>query len=98
MFTARQVHQFERGKKIASSEFESMKMLYNIMPELVVKPVAWGSNVGEPDAYFFDIEEEAQGPEQHELTRLRKAIMVQVIPRLLRPLETEGRTLTLLHR
>ncbi|KAK3935809.1 hypothetical protein QBC46DRAFT_461873 [Diplogelasinospora grovesii] len=150
------VHQFEHGKNMASSEFEAMKTLYNVMPEMVVEPVAWGAYVEEPDTYFFvcrfydlmlgdsnrgdtdkksnkipdvsvfpalvaelhkrgesktrefgfplttyggrlgtvfDAEEKTQGPDE-ELTRLREGIMTKVIPRLLRPLETEGRTLT----
>lgn len=42
---------------------------------------------------LFDLEEEVQGPEE-ELAQLRKGFFELIIPRLLRPLETEGRTLT----
>lgn len=42
---------------------------------------------------IFDQEEETQGPDE-ELAVLRKGFFELVIPRLLRPLETEGRTLT----
>lgn len=44
-------------------------------------------------ARCFDAEEETHGPDE-ELHQLREAIMALVIPRLLRPLETEGRKLT----
>lgn len=46
----------------------------------------------------FDEEEETHGADP-ELTELRKALMEKVIPRLLRPLETEGRKVipTLIH-
>lgn len=43
--------------------------------------------------HLFNIEAEAQEPDE-EMEHLRKGIMTKVIPRLLRPLETEGRTLT----
>ena len=39
---------------------------------------------------FFELEEESQGYDE-EMAELRKGIMENVIPRLLRPLETEGR-------
>lgn len=39
---------------------------------------------------FFEAEEESQGYDE-EMAELRKEIMEKVIPRLLRPLETEGR-------
>ncbi|KAK1765477.1 Fructosamine/Ketosamine-3-kinase [Phialemonium atrogriseum] len=42
---------------------------------------------------IFDLEEQTQGPDE-ELAVLRKGFFELVIPRLLRPLETEGRTLT----
>lgn len=40
----------------------------------------------------FDVEELTQGPED-DMRMLRKGIMEKVIPRLLRPMETEGRKL-----
>lgn len=44
-------------------------------------------------ASIFVMEEETQGPDE-EMSRLREGLMTKVIPRLLRPLETEGRVLT----
>ena len=47
---------------------------------------------------FFELEEEAQGHDK-EMVELRKKIMEKVIPRLLRPMETDGRKIvpTLVH-
>jgi fructosamine-3-kinase len=47
---------------------------------------------------IFDMEEKVQGADE-EMRQLREGLMTKVIPRLLRPLETEGRTLipTLVH-
>ncbi|KAL2189944.1 hypothetical protein L209DRAFT_679532 [Thermothelomyces heterothallicus CBS 203.75] len=42
---------------------------------------------------IFDMEEQAQGPDE-EMRQLREGLMTKVIPRLLRPLETEGRSVT----
>jgi fructosamine-3-kinase len=42
---------------------------------------------------IFDMEEQTHGPDE-EMRELRHGLMTKVIPRLLRPLETEGRTLT----
>ncbi|KAK3382236.1 Fructosamine kinase-domain-containing protein [Lasiosphaeria ovina] len=160
------VHQFEHGRDMAETEFESMRLMHDVMPEFVMRPLAWGAFAEEPDAFFllvpfydlcrksikppeyvalvaelhrrgavpggkfglpfhtyagrirqdfpvratweqcfldgmvllFDAEEEAQGADE-ELTRLRQSIFATVIPRLLRPLETEGHRLvpTLCH-
>ncbi|KAK7999566.1 hypothetical protein PG990_012166 [Apiospora arundinis] len=161
------VHQTETGKDMASSEFEAMKLLRKVMPELVAKPIAWGLYLERPDTWFylcrycelsgglpplskfpellaemhrrsaaspsamgqgdlfgldlvtyggrnphyfppslsweeaftrglqktFDMEEATQGPNP-EMRRLRESLMTKVIPRLLRPLETDGRTVT----
>ncbi|KAH9909773.1 Fructosamine/Ketosamine-3-kinase [Xylariomycetidae sp. FL2044] len=146
---------------MVSSEFNSMKTLYDTMPEIVAEPIAWGAYTEEPDTYFFicrfcklsgkipelcnfpmllaemhrrgvspdgkfgmpfitysgrnpqyfppsdtweecfskglrtvfAMEEETHGPDP-ELDELREGILTKVIPRLLRPLETEGRILT----
>lgn len=135
-----------------------MAALHNALPELVPKPIAWGTYEKEPDVHFFlcnfhdmtedipdissfpamlaqlhkngvsptgkfgfpvqtyqgrlpqnttecdtweecfsrgieqffKLEEKAQGYDE-EMAQLRKGIMEKVIPRLLRPLETEGR-------
>ncbi|KAK7755536.1 hypothetical protein SLS62_002470 [Diatrype stigma] len=162
------VHQFEHGKNMVSSEFQSMQALYRVMPELVAEPIAWGSYVAEPDAHFFlcrfcaltgeipslrdddddfprliaelhkrgvsptgrfgmpyatysgrnplyfppsdsweecfakglaaifDMEADThrEVDDDGELRELREGIMTRVIPRLLHPLETEGRALT----
>jgi fructosamine-3-kinase len=47
---------------------------------------------------IFDMEEKVQGRDE-EMRQLREGLMTKVIPRLLRPLETEGKTLipTLVH-
>ncbi|KAK4032546.1 hypothetical protein C8A01DRAFT_20379 [Parachaetomium inaequale] len=42
---------------------------------------------------IFDAEEQTHGPDE-EMRHLREGLMTKVIPRLLRPLETEGRVLT----
>lgn len=146
---------------MVSAEFESMRMLYDVMPELIARPIAWGEYESMPDTYFFlceyvdlggsipDVtnfpalvaelhkrpkgvasdgkfgfplitwggthpvsfplsdrwedcfyqglkssfaaEIETQGHDE-ELEALEKGILEKVIPRLLRPLETEGRT------
>ncbi|KAK1829369.1 protein-ribulosamine 3-kinase, chloroplastic [Podospora conica] len=44
-------------------------------------------------ALTFEMEKETHGPDA-ELDRLREGILNQVVPRLLGPLETEGRTIT----
>ena len=41
---------------------------------------------------IFDMEEQTHGPDE-EMQRLRDGLMTKLIPRLLRPLETEGRVL-----
>lgn len=43
--------------------------------------------------FIFDLEEETHGPNE-EMQQLREGLITKIIPRLLRPLETEGRTLT----
>lgn len=147
---------------MASSEYEAVKVLYSVYPEIVPEPMAWGRYKEEDEVYFFvtrfyelsgDIpdvtdfpallaemhkrpearsktgefgfpiityggrnpvkfplsktweecltkcfqeafaaEEQTQGPDP-ELTRLREALFAKVIPRLIRPMETEGRHL-----
>ncbi|KAI0123278.1 Fructosamine kinase-domain-containing protein [Xylariales sp. AK1849] len=155
------VQQGDYGEKVFTGEYASMKALYEVMPELVPKPVGTGHYARDPDKWFFlcafhemvddvpdveefstmvaemhkrgaspdgkfgfpvatyggrlpmiypvsdtweelftrvmvatfDVEEETQGPDE-DLKMLRQGIMENVIPRLLRPLETGGRTLT----
>lgn len=156
------VHQSERGREMASSEFEAAKMLYAVMPELVAEPFGFGEYKKEKGVSFFlcryyklsgdipnisnfpallaemhrrpaglsptgefglslvtyggrnphrfplaktweqcfagglaltfKMEEDTHGPDA-ELDQLREDIMTKVIPRLLRPLETEGRSI-----
>jgi protein-ribulosamine 3-kinase len=151
---------------MASSEYEAMKHLYAIMPEMVAEPLAWGSYQTDPTIWFyvcryvefegglpdkteftarlvemhrrgvstkgefgfpivtyggrnphwfpvtksweetfsrglertFEMEEDTHGADE-DMRRLRDGIMSRVIPRLLRPLETEGREVipTLVH-
>jgi len=151
---------------MVSAEYEAMKALYSVMPEMVAEPLGWGPYEAEPDTWFFicrycelsggtpdasdfpalvaemhsrgsstkgefgfpvvafggrnpswfpvtnsweetfsrglartfELEEETHGPDE-EMRRLRDGIMTRVVPRLLRPLETEGRKLvpTLVH-
>ncbi|EFX06060.1 hypothetical protein CMQ_4129 [Grosmannia clavigera kw1407] len=146
---------------MVSAEFEAMTTLYQVMPEIVAEPLAWGGYEMENDTWFyicrfhelsedipdvsdfpallaelhkrgganetefgfpittyggrnrrtfpvsksweetfskglhntFDIEEETQGKPE-EMTSLRKEFVAKIVPRLLRPLETEGRKLT----
>jgi len=155
------VHQGEHGKTMVSAEFEAMSALFKIMPEIIARPVGWGSYESFPDTYFFvceyhemseDIPDLSDFPaliaEMHkrgispdgkfgfpletfsgnaaqnfpvtdtweecfsrgiqkifaaetkthgrdeELESLTTAMVEKVIPRLLRPLETEGRKIT----
>ncbi|KAI1290668.1 Fructosamine kinase-domain-containing protein [Xylaria venustula] len=150
----------ERGRLIMSSEFHCMTKIYNIMPDLVPKPIAWGTYSSIPDVHFFlcdfrlmksclpnletfpakvgdmhragispngkfgfdvtifhgnipiehgwsdtweeyftrttrilfELEQEAQGPNE-EIRKLMIPFFEKVVPRLLRPLETGGRTI-----
>lgn len=160
-----QVHQGKTGREMAESEYKATKMLFNIMPEMVAEPMAWGAYKDLPDTWFylcryyklsgglpdlfefpkllaemhrrgsrtgnfgldqvtyggrnpkyfppsrtweetfskglqktFEREEDTQGPDEN-MQRLRDVLMTKVVPRLLRPLEIEGRTIapTLVH-
>lgn len=149
----------ETGKNMVTSEFESMKAVYAVVPEFVPKPVAWGTYTSIPDTYFLlcefremtddmpephlfdaslsalhqrsvsptgkfgfhittyagnlpqmvewedswetfftksmrwalDLEIERKGPDP-ELDKLSVVLFEKVIPRLLHPLESDGRT------
>jgi protein-ribulosamine 3-kinase len=153
-----QVLQGDTGKGIVSSEFVSMSTMYDIVPDITTKPIAWGTYASNPNIHFLlcifhemtnevpdvevfpakiaelhmkgvspngkfgfpvinysgrlpqstiwcdtweesfsrilkhtlELEEEAQGYSE-EMRRLADAVITKVIPRLLRPLETEGR-------
>lgn len=58
----------------------------------------WEESFSKGIQRFFELEEQAQGFDE-EMVELRKGIMEKVIPRLLRPMETEGRKVvpTLVH-
>ncbi|KAK8042976.1 hypothetical protein PG994_013459 [Apiospora phragmitis] len=47
------VHQGEHGKTMVSAEYEAMKTLYKLAPEMVPKPIAWGSFEDMPDIHFI---------------------------------------------
>ncbi|KAK0639450.1 Fructosamine kinase-domain-containing protein [Cercophora newfieldiana] len=151
----------DQGKNMVHGEFESMRTIYGVLPELIPKPIAWGAYDAVPETYFilsefrdfYDIEKtmpdpdtigrllatlhqksnspngefgfhvttylgnlpqyvawdgsweaffassmryalklekERKGPDK-ELDDLSEILFKKVIPRLLRPLETEGR-------
>ncbi|XMA09023.1 hypothetical protein WAI453_001814 [Rhynchosporium graminicola] len=114
------VHQGASGKTMVPSEFQSMGVLYNVIPEMVARPVGWGSYESVPDTHFFvcefhelseDVPDVADFPaleaEMHKrgvspdgkfgfsletFGGNNPQMFPKVIPRLLRPLETEGRT------
>lgn len=144
---------------MVTQEFESMKTLYDMVPHLVPKPIAYGTYAASPNIHFFvsefiemtddvpdpsfmasladlhartispnnkygfsiptfqrgipqytewtdsweeffanslkrvfELEEKTHGPDK-ELKALERAILQKVVPRLLRPLETGGRTI-----
>lgn len=60
------------------------------LPQDTTECDTWEESFSRSIGRFFELEEESQGQEE-EMSQLRKAIMEKVIPRLLRPLETEGR-------
>ncbi|KAJ8127191.1 hypothetical protein O1611_g6447 [Lasiodiplodia mahajangana] len=43
----------ERGKTMMSSEFYCMTKIYDVMPDLVPRPIAWGTYSKIPDVHFF---------------------------------------------
>lgn len=47
------VHQGEHGRNMVSAEFEAMTVLYKAAPDMVAKPIAWGSYEAIPDTHFF---------------------------------------------
>ncbi|KAH7130323.1 Fructosamine kinase-domain-containing protein [Dendryphion nanum] len=63
------------------------------LPQDVSQCDIWEESFTSGMVKFFDLEEEAQGRDQ-TMTILRKDIILTVIPRLLRPLESEGRRVT----
>src|SRR3954454_15230361 len=49
----KRVHQGEAGKTMVSSEFQAMSKLYEVIPEIVAKPVGWGTYESVLDTHFF---------------------------------------------
>jgi fructosamine-3-kinase len=43
----------DTGRKMVHGEFESMKAIYNLLPDFVPKPIAWGTYQSNPDTHFF---------------------------------------------
>ncbi|CAH0049822.1 unnamed protein product [Clonostachys solani] len=150
----------ERGRLMVSGEFSSMSRIYSASPDLVPRPIAWGTYCSTPDVHFFlcefremkeelpgldsfparmadlhrnatsengkfgndvktfhgntpiehgwsdtweeyftrttrvllEMEQKVQGPNQ-EILDLSGPFFGKVIPRLLRPLETGGRSI-----
>jgi protein-ribulosamine 3-kinase len=150
----------DRGKGMISGEFTSMSLIYEAKPDLVPKPIAWGTYATIPNVHFFlsnfhdmtdelpdlhtfpamiaelhrngtspngkfgfptttyhgntpidhgwsntweeyfkrttsvllKLEQESQGPNK-ELLDLVDPFLNKVVPRLLRPLETGGRSI-----
>ncbi|CAN9365020.1 unnamed protein product [Alternaria alternata] len=62
------------------------------LPQDTTECDTWEESFSRGIRRFFELEESSQGQE-HEMTELREAIMNKVIPKLLRPLETEGRSI-----
>lgn len=62
-------------------------------PQYFPPSKSWEECLSKGLAAIFAMEEETQGPDE-EMRRLREGLMTKVIPRLLRPLQTEGRVLT----
>ncbi|KAI1269034.1 hypothetical protein F5Y18DRAFT_439599 [Xylariaceae sp. FL1019] len=62
-------------------------------PQYFPPSESWEECFSKGLALNFDMEEVTHGRDQ-ELQELREGIMAKVIPRLLRPLQTDGRTLT----
>ncbi|KAH9889622.1 Fructosamine kinase-domain-containing protein [Xylariomycetidae sp. FL2044] len=67
-------------------------------PQFFPQSTSWETTFSRGLSLIFDAEETTHGPDD-EMTELREGIMNLVIPRLLRPLETEGRSIapTLVH-
>jgi len=62
------------------------------LPQDTTECDTWEESFSRSIRRFFELEANSQGYEQ-EMTELREAIMDKVIPKLLRPLESEGRSI-----
>ena len=47
------VTEHETGKGMVSGEFVSMSTLYEAIPAIVPRPIAWGTYEADPDVHFF---------------------------------------------
>ena len=59
----------EVGKNMVQGEFESMKAIYELLPDFVPRPIAWGTYQSVPDTHFFlcenrDMTDEMPDPEK----------------------------------
>jgi fructosamine-3-kinase len=63
------------------------------LPQDTTECETWEASFSRGIRRFFELEEEAQGYEE-DMAALRTSLMEKVIPRLLRPLETGGRSVT----
>lgn len=61
-------------------------------PQFFPPSTSWEESFSRGLSAIFDLEDEMQGPDE-KMRKLRKGVMERVIPRLLRPLEMEGRIL-----
>ncbi|SPQ26741.1 76921dad-3092-4693-abc8-17507038243d [Thermothielavioides terrestris] len=69
----------ETGREMVRSEFESMRAIYNIAPDFVPRPIAWGTYQSIPETHFFlsefrDFVDEMPDPEDfaRRLARLHQ--------------------------
>ncbi|KAH6627298.1 Fructosamine kinase-domain-containing protein [Chaetomium sp. MPI-SDFR-AT-0129] len=93
------VAEFHKRGKSKTGEFGFPITMYGGRnPQTFPLSSTWEECFSQGLEKIFDMEEETHGPDE-ELRQLREGLMTKVIPRLLRPLETEGRTLvpTLVH-
>ncbi|KAH9887456.1 Fructosamine kinase-domain-containing protein [Xylariomycetidae sp. FL2044] len=63
------------------------------LPIMVAKSASWEDFFARYMRYIFRAEEVAQGPRPPKIERLANVLFDRIIPRLLRPLETGGRTI-----
>lgn len=47
------VTEHDTGKGMVSGEFVSMSTLYEVLPAIVPRPIAWGTYAADPDVHFF---------------------------------------------
>lgn len=86
-----EMHKSEKAKS-PTGEFGFGKVTYGGRnPVFFPMSKTWEECFSAGLSATFDLEESTHGPDS-ELTELREGVMTKVIPRLLRPLETEGRS------